>query len=165
MWKVKPYILELGCCDGLQSTSPTVRDSYWNPCLNPKDPVGVPDRRTRGLLPKQQLWPDQKVVEIWQQARIPNQRIEFGVCFLIELLREYENLKKDWKRNNDQIRRTNKYSTVNFSAFVINLSHGLSTMKFEGRRLMKRNDVIFFIMAEVLLLNKKTEKEEQFCIR
>ena len=62
---------------------------------NPKDPVGVPDRRTRGLLPKQQLWPDQKVVEILQQARIPHQRIEFGVCFLIELLREYENLKRD----------------------------------------------------------------------
>jgi hypothetical protein len=38
-------------------------------------------------------------------------------------------------------------------------------MKFERRRLMKRNDVIFFIMAEVLLLNKETEKEEQFCIR
>ena len=112
-----------------------------------------------------------KVIEIWDRARIPYQRIDSGVRILMKLYDDYEKLIKNRKRNNDRDRANQEmFENHLIQLFDIATSDALATMKIEDDRqflIKQRNSVLSCSMlgVDVLLARKeerKNAREERF---
>ena len=72
------------------------------------------------------------IIEMWQKARIPNQRIDSGVRILMKLYDYYVKLKKNRKRSNEQDKKNQEEFVSHLKRlFDIATGDALTTMKIE----------------------------------
>jgi len=104
------------------------------------------------------------VMQLWQTARIPHQRIDSGVGILTKLYDDYAKLKKNRKRSNEQDKKNQEEFIGRLQRlFDIATSDALTTMKIEEDRqfLIKQcNDVLSCSMSgvDVTLQGSMSEK-------
>jgi len=104
------------------------------------------------------------VIQLWQRARIPHQRIDSGVRILTKLYDDYVKLKKNRKRSNEQEKRNQEEFISRLQClFDFATSDALATMKIEEDNqflIKQRSNVLSCSMSGIdgTLTTKETRK-------
>jgi len=107
-----------------------------------------------------------RVIQLWQTARIPHQRIDSRVRVLTMLCDDYAKLKKNRKRSNEQDKKNQEEFIGRLQRlFDIATSDALTTMKIEEDRqflIKQRNDVLSCSMSGV---NVTHQRSMSWCLK